>query len=302
MKKIQFIIAAACVILFTACHDKGEWDAPDGNAPSEYGNNNIQETNVVSIKKLLEDYKQIIADGSMTEITTDLQIKGFVTCNDVGGNFYKKITIQDAPATASDARALTISIDESGIWGYLPIGQEVLIDLKGLHIGGYGKMANVGIPYTNNKGAVSVGRMPPYTWHKHFKIIKGSMKQIEPVEFDATVKGDMDNYAAMLVKFTNVTFKGADGEATLKSGPEAALAGYYQTWLSDDAKYGTNVVFFTSGDYAKFSSYVLPYDKDAGKAIPGNIVGIASRYNSTWQISIRKSDDLSFPSKYPSIQ
>lgn len=307
MKNIKYIIAAVCIALFTACQDKGEWDVPataDGN--SGYGNNSLTETNVMSIKSLISKYAAVaLSDADMVEITEDIQIKGRVTANDVGGNYYKKITIQDEPADMKDSRAMTISIDEAGLWSYLPIGQEILVSLKGLYIGGYGKQPQIGTPYTSDKGKTSVGRMSKHLWQQHFKRLGTELREIQPVEFDkaafdASYKSGDDTYAAMLVKFTNVTFKTADGKETLKSGPEAALKGYYQTWLDDDKKYGDNVIIFTSGDYAKFSSMVLPYDTENMKKIPCDLVGIASFYNTkggVWQISIRKTDDITVPSK-----
>lgn len=296
MKNIKYIIAAVCAVLFVACQDKGEWDVPAVTV-SQYGNNSIVEHNVISNKALLDKYTSVISGNSMEQITEDIQLKGRVTANDVEGNFYKKITIEDEPANADDVRAITISIDESGLWGYLPEGTEILINLKDLWIGGYGKQAQLGTPYTSSSGAVSVGRMSKFVWKDHFRILPTPIKAVEPIEFDTDkFKGDPDKYAARLVKFSNAAFKGADGKATLKSGPEAKLKGYFQTWLEDETKYGKDIVFFTSGDYAKFSTFVLPYDASAKKAIPCDIVGVASRYttnsSTTWQISIRKAADI----------
>jgi len=299
MKNIKFMIAALCVVMFAACQDKGEWDAPSDSAAPQYGNNNITETNVLSIKDLMAKYAAEIKNDRIIEITEDIQIKGRVAANDVGGNFYKKITIQDEPANAADMRAMTISIDESGLWGYLPIGQQIVVSLKGLCIGGYGEQAQLGTPYTNAKGVVSVGRMSKHVWQQHFKIV-GDVKELAPVEFTSSFMNEKDNFsvggknyslvknAGKLVVFKNVTFKNADGKATLKSGTEAPLSGYF----IQEVDQFPGVQFFTSGDYAKFSSTVLPYDEATGKAIPCTIIGVAGYYNGTWQISIRRTSDI----------
>ena len=252
MKNIKYMIAAACVVLLSACQDKGEWDAPAPSANSQYGNNNIVENNVKSIKDVITTYASTIANDDMKEITEDLQVRGRVTGNDISGNFYKKITIQDNLGTA-DSRALTISIDESGIWGYLPLGQEIVVDLKGLWIGGYGKAPTIGTPYTNAKGATSVGRMSKHLWNNHFKIV-----------------GDIQ---------------------TFKSGTESALTGYFIQCLNEFYVSGTDdkkqtVQIFTSGDYAKFSSMILPFDTKTEKPIPCDIIGIAGYYSGLWQVSI----------------
>ena len=284
-------MAALCCLMATACmNDNDDWTASDSlEQVSAFGNNALTETNVMTIKALTDKYKSVaFSSGDMKLVEEDIQIKGRVTGNDVGGNYYKKLTIQDETA------AMTIDIDESGLWGYLPLGQQILVSLKGLYIGGYGKMPQIGVPYESKKGVLGIGRMPKTIWHEHFKVLKGDIKEVVPTIFDANFKKNMDENAGKLVIFKNVTFRGADGKRTLKDGPEAALAGYFQTWFVDDGSglYDDNVVIFTSGSYAKFSTTVLPFDVEAGKAIPCNIIGVATRYNSTWQISIRQASDI----------
>ena len=296
MKNIKYMIAAACVVLLSACQDKGEWDAPAPSANSQYGNNNIVENNVKSIKDVITTYASTIANDDMKEITEDLQVRGRVTGNDISGNFYKKITIQDNLGTA-DSRALTISIDESGIWGYLPLGQEIVVDLKGLWIGGYGKAPTIGTPYTNAKGATSVGRMSKHLWNNHFKIV-GDIQEVEPMiigKNDLATLNELENgvpkHAGKLIRFQNVTFKNADGKSTFKSGTESALTGYFIQCLNEFYVSGTDdkkqtVQIFTSGDYAKFSSMILPFDTKTEKPIPCDLIGIAGYYSGLWQISI----------------
>lgn len=302
MKNIKYMIAAACVVLLSACQDKGEWDAPVPSANSQYGNNNIVENNVKSIKDVIATYASTIANDEMKEITEDLQVRGRVTGNDISGNFYKKITIQDNLGTA-DSRALTISIDESGIWGYLPLGQEIVVDLKGLWIGGYGKAPTIGTPYTNAKGATSVGRMSKHLWNNHFKIV-GDIQKVEPMIIsDLSTLNEMDTYtieqksvsipkhAGKLIRLQNVTFKNADGKSTFKSGTESNLTGYFIQCLNEFYQSGTDdkkqtVQIFTSGDYAKFSSMILPFDTKTEKPIPCDLIGIAGYYSGLWQVSI----------------
>ena len=287
MKSIKYLIAAAlCTCVLTACmNDNDDWDK---NRPNKYfpayGNNDIIEKNVITIAEFINLYKDVISSDGMTEIKQDIQIKGRVTGNDVEGNFYKKATFQDETA------AMTVAIDESGIWGYLPIGEEILVDLKGLWIGGYGKMPQLGVPYRSDKGAYSVSRMPRVLWEEHFKILGSINEDInKPEVFTKEFQANPDANAAKLVIFKNVTFRSADGIQTLKDGPEAALKGYYQQYFNE---FDDNVVVFTSGKYARFSNWVLPYDTEKQKAKPCDVIGIATRYRDTWQISIRQASDL----------
>jgi len=44
--------------------------------------------------------------------------------------------------------------------------------------------------------------------------------------------------------------------------------------------------------YAKFAANVLPFDEMNKKPRVVNITGIATRFGSTWQILIRKEEDV----------
>ena len=88
-------------------------------------------------------------------------IKAVVTGNDISGNLYNEVAVQDATG------AILVKINGSGLYGYLPVGQDILIDLKGLYIGGNGKQAEIGGVYTNNKnGNTAVGNIDRATWEK----------------------------------------------------------------------------------------------------------------------------------------
>ena len=144
MKNIKYYIFAAVCGLFAACQN-GNWDEPSFSTPP-YGNNDIKETNVITIQQLIDKYPNVFASTDENKlIEEDIQIKGWVTGNDVGGNLYKQFCLQDA------TRGIIIAVNQGGISGYLPLGQEILVDLKGLYIGGYRKQPELGAPYNGSK-------------------------------------------------------------------------------------------------------------------------------------------------------
>ena len=199
-----------------------------------------------------------------------------ITGNDVGGNIYKQVTLQDNTA------AIIIAINEGGLNGYLAEGSEILVDLKGLYIGGYRKQPEIGAPYNGS----SIGRMQKDIWAKHFKILGSpDASLIQPVDFN-TIKKEMDANCAKLVTLKDVTFKEADGKSTFSTGTSTGNA------VNQELDgYGSKVVIRTS-TYADFAAIPLPYDNVAKKKLKCDITGIATRYNSTWQILIRKTSDI----------
>lgn len=279
IKTTYLLIFALACTLFSSCMN-GDWDEPDFNGAAPYGNNSLTEQNVITIAELIKKYPNVFASTDQNkQIDEDIMIKGRITGNDVGGNIYKQVTLQDTTA------AIIIAINEGGLNGYLAEGSEILVDLKGLYIGGYRKQPEIGAPYNGS----SIGRMQKDIWAKHFKILGSpDASLIQPVDFFSTIKDDenMEATCAKLVTLKDVKFKEADGKSTFSTGTSTGNA------VNQELEgYGSKVVIRTS-TYADFAAIPLPYDTVAKKKLKCDITGIATRYNSTWQILIRKTSDI----------
>lgn len=279
IKTTYLLIFALACTLFSSCMN-GDWDEPDFNGAAPYGNNSLTEQNVITIAELIKKYPNVFASTDQNkQIDEDIMIKGRITGNDVGGNIYKQVTLQDNTA------AIIIAINEGGLNGYLAEGSEILVDLKGLYIGGYRKQPEIGAPYNGS----SIGRMQKDIWAKHFKILGSpDASLIQPVDFFSTIKDDekMEATCAKLVTLKDVKFKEADGKSTFSTGTSTGNA------VNQELDgYGSKVVIRTS-TYADFAAIPLPYDNVAKKKLKCDITGIATRYNSTWQILIRKTSDI----------
>lgn len=278
IKTTYLLIFALACTLFSSCMN-GDWDEPDFNGAAPYGNNSLTEQNVITIAELIKKYPNVFASTDQNkQIDEDIMIKGRITGNDVGGNIYKQVTLQDHTA------AIIIAINEGGLNGYLAEGSEILVDLKGLYIGGYRKQPEIGAPYNGT----SIGRMQKDIWAKHFKIVGSpDASVIQPIDFN-TIKDTklMDANCGKLVTLKDVTFKEADGKSTFTTGTAQGNA------VNQELDgYGSKVVVRTS-TYADFAAMTLPYDSEAKKKLKCDITGIATRYNSTWQILIRKTSDI----------
>ena len=281
--KYLFLAAATCFAL-TSCLDgddsllNDDWKDPTiEQAP--FGNNAINEENVITIAELKAhpNYKTAIANSGNKLVEDDLKLRVYVTGNDIGGNLYKQFAAQDQTG------ALIVAVNEGGLSGFLPEGQQIIIDLKGLYIGGYGSQIELGTPYNGQ-----IGRMPKDLWNAHFKIIgQPDPNAIQPYDF-TQIMNDMATYCGSLVTLKNVTFKSANGKKTFVDGAQSG--GNYFTQQIDG--YSSSKLIIRTSSYADFAATVLPYDSVAMQKIPCNITGIATRYRDTWQIMLRKSSDL----------
>lgn len=287
MKNIKYLLmlVLACS-LFTGCMDD-DWDTPNAEALNKaYGNQEIAETNVITIGSLKEKYENVInaSTNSYEQITEDVQIKGRVVGNDIGGNIYNEVSIDDGTG------AILICISQGGLFSYLPVGQEIVVDLKGLYIGGYGKQAEIGMPYTNAKGNSYVSRMSRVLWNKHFKLTGvADASKVVAEEFDVSKRTNEDYFTAnngKLMTIKNVEFTNADGKTTFAPSDEKDAANSVNRGLSQNGKpIATSSIVVRTSSYADFAAKQLP----TGKL---NITGVFTRYRTTWQILIRDERDI----------
>ena len=278
---------AFAALLLASCMGDGYADSvgeKDYTGPA-IGNNKLEATNVITISELKEKYATQIERGLYKQVDEDIKILGIVTGNDLGGNLYNQICLQDKTG------GILVCIGKSGLYGELPVGQQVLIDCKGLYIGGYRKQAELGGVYTNKKGSQSIGKVDRYVWEKHYKIIgeADEAKAEAMVEvFDQTKIKDADylkSCSGKLMRIEGVTFADA-GKKVFAAEADKDDANCVNCEFSGISK--DNMVVRTSA-YAKFANALLPEG-------PQNVTGIFTRYagskNDTWQILIRTADDV----------
>lgn len=274
----------------TSCMDD-DWKAPSGDTPA-FGNNTLQEKNVISIADLKSKYgvtKDMINDT--VRIDEDVQIKGVVTGTDIEGNIYNEISLQD------ETGGILVCVAQGGMSGQMQIGQEILIDLHGLYIGAYRTQPQIGIPYTSTSasGAKSTypSRISRAEWQTRFKLIgKPDASKVQPVEFDySSLKNnetELYKYAGRLVVVKNIVFDLA-GKKTYAPKSEGASTGYGV--MRSFKGYTTNEFGIRTSCYADFAAETLP----EGKL---NVTGILTcyksqaKYNATAQILLRQQSDV----------
>lgn len=281
----------------TSCMDD-DWKTPSGDTPA-YGNNTLQEKNVISIAKLKKDYgitKDMINDT--VRIDDGIQIKGVVTGNDAEGNIYNEIALQD------ETGGILVCIAQGGLCGQIQVGQEILIDLGGLYIGAYRSQPQIGVPYTSTSasGAKSTypSRIARAEWQTRFKLIgKPDATKLVAKEFDyESLKGnetELYKYAGCLVKATGVGFAKADGKTTYAPKSEGASTGYgvmraFKN-MTTGKDYTTNEFGVRTSCYSDFAAEKLPEGK---LTVTGILTCYKSqtKYKATAQILMRQQSDV----------
>lgn len=284
MEKMKYIkmllLAVVCTMGLASCMD-GDWDAPDTSV-APFGNNSLQETNVMKIGDLRAKYASVFfnSTNSLQQIADDVQIKGRVVGNDIGGNIYNNVVIDDGTG------AILICISQGGLFGYMPVGQEILVSLKDLWVGGYGQQPQIGTPYTNKNGNTYVSRMNRNVWNDHFKLVgSADASAVVPVEFDQSKVKDeqyMKDNCGKLMTIKGVAMADADGIATFAPEDLKDAANCVNRGLKG---FSTSNIVVRTSTYADFAATKMPTEKL-------NITGIFTRYRNTWQIIIRSDKDI----------
>ncbi|GAB6011027.1 DUF6359 domain-containing protein [Viscerimonas tarda] len=272
MKTLKYFFYVLLVSVLAFACDEREFDTPPLTAPVYTG----PDANY-SIKQLKNDYKDIT---SPTLIDKDYIVKAYVTANDESGNLYKQLVIQDEPVDANgqvidaDVRGIILSIDKSGLNSGFKVGQIVYVQLKDLYIGKYGGVPQLGMPGENGIGRMSVDEFEAHV----FKHGLPSLEKATPVLLDNLKASKVDDNLSKLVTLENITF--ADGGKRVFAASTDGSA--YDALAADMS--GESITIRTSA-YANF----------AGDTIPAGLVtitGIFSRYNNTWQFTLRSREDI----------
>lgn len=297
MKSIKYLKLALFALVMgltvTSCIDE-DWTDPTGEV-APFGNNQIQETNVVSIADLKAKYGALQKDpvNDTVRIDAGVQIKARVVANDIEGNVYNQVIVEDATG------GMIICVAQGGLCGQLQIGQEILVNVGGLYYGTYRTQPQIGVPYTDfKKNQTYPSRISRSEWQERFKII-GQPKPalVTPKVFDdASVLNDeataLEN-SGRLVTLKNVEFDAADGKLTL--APEAegkdfgnGVTRYFKGFTAQKKQIGVR-----TSCYADFAGEVVPQGKvDVTGVLTVYKTSATSSYGTTVQLVLRRYSDI----------
>lgn len=298
MKSIKylklFLMTLVLGLTATSCMDD-DWKDPTGDTPA-FGNNNLVETNVVTIKQLKKMYGLTPENvnshiNDTMRIADGVQIKGVVTGHDVEGNIYNEISVDDGSA------GIIICIAQGGLCGQLQIGQEILIDLGGLYIGAYRSQPQIGVPYTSTSASGQKSTYPSRIarndWQNRFKLLGApDASKVQPLTFDVSKVKDQNYVYSMsgrLVKASYVSFDKADGKTTFAPEDEGKTTGFGV--MRSFKGYTTNEFGIRTSCYADFAAMPLP---SGNLNVTGVLTCYKSRegYDATVQLLLRQYSDI----------
>lgn len=214
-------------------------------------------------------------------VTEDEVIHGWVTSSDQSGNIYKTLYIAD-----ESGAGLAISLNIVNTYQDYPIGQEIVLPMKGYYVGKYNGMQLLGYPYWYEALQTwEANFMPAALWNELAELNgtpDATRAEVQPEDINLRDLHAMDSenllrYQGRLVRIKDVTFAEADGTTTYA----AANASTNRTIWDENG----NFLVVRNSNYADFASRPLPTG-------PVDVVGLLGMYNTTWQLYLRDINDV----------
>lgn len=264
-------IALFTAFAITSCVKDDDYDIPDPNGKKPLPDYSGQ---VVSFANVLTK-----VTASVATYTADEAIEGYVISSDEGGNFYKKIYIQNADKN----QGLSVAIDKSGLYTEFPVGAKIQLRLKDLTTQLNNSAIEVGHgTYTAKSGRVSVGTMAEAIYKKHL-FDTGERKTVAEL---AKVSNSIQEVSTEAHVDQLITLKGVhfptDAVGKTLYDKSNALGGATNYKLTDAN--GKTIIFRTSS-YAKFKDEKVP----AGEV---EVTGVLTKFNKDYQFMISNYADL----------
>ena len=234
MKKILFILsvafaAAACDLVYI---NEAEPMEPEA----------VEMTPNTTIAGLKAMY---VKTGEPVYISGDVIIGGQVISSDKTGNFYRSLYIQD------ETGGIELKIGRSSLYDDYPPGQWVYVKCKGLTIGSYGGMVQVGY-YCENGGYETSYIDVPFMIAAH--IYKGKRGEpLAPAVLTGAQASIADNFGR-LVRFENTTYSNKIFVILY----DDAKPNSNSTYLRDGGNYGITTWSMSQN---AFKAYMTPNGK-----------------------------------------
>lgn len=289
-KYLNFFILAFGVLLLVSCVHDDEYNTP-ADTENYQCKDLSQDTSLQVIS--LKDAKALFKGSEAYTFLSDsnLYLEGYVSSSDETGNLYKTLYIQDAPVNPTEG--FTISMDLVSSYLKFPQGSKIYVKLAGLSIGEYGGMPQLGKKIGDETSASRVSRIPEQSIPHHIFKSCNEREIIVPKEMTlAEMKRENDRYLGVLIKVKDAEFHNSVlCKQFAPNGQTVSMAIEDPTWTITDPKKANRVV--RNSGYATFAPKTLPSGK-------GDLVGILSKFTSTYQIYVLRESDLdmnSFPRK-----
>lgn len=235
------------------------------------GKNDYVDSNAPTVTKTIADLNALYS-GSIGTISTNFVIEGTVISNQgESGNFYNQVYIQDATG------GIQLRSYKSKFLDGLALGQKVVINASNMKIGEYKGVTQIGVDFNGGVGGLG-------DTDAKAKVFRNGANNNLAAN---TIKISEVNNAAIstLVRFDEIQFIDADTGKTLANKSGDFKFSENRTITDKDG----NTIVVRTANTSSFADFTI-----SNKS--GSITGVLSKFDSTWQLLIRKTSDIELAS------
>ena len=312
-KNIYLGLGVLTALALSSCQADMDEPALDSPVPTVEANTTIAELKAAMWK---DDTNYANRVGYKDEANkVPYIIKGRVISSDASGNIYKSMYIQD------ETGAITLSINQASLYNRFPFGQEIVLNLSPVDFaypdydeGGATKDAQMNFFMGKYAGLEQIGGLGVYNGSQQVSFMNFALFEqgaqlsgnpvtnVDYVNFgDAyptsgnpyciratiaditgcTSADDIRKMQSQFVELQNVSFQ---------DGGKEPFAPYQETVSRNLTDASGNIIVVRNSGYASFYNDTLPEGT-------GNVRGLLSYFNGTWQLLLRSKADCIFSSK-----
>lgn len=258
LTSLALIVATSVIVV--SCNKK--FDEPPVYTPP-----------VITPDLTIADLKAMHVSGQYEQITENKTIGGVVIADDRSGQFYKTIVIQD------ETGGISISLDAYDLYTSYPIGRMVYVKVKGLYLGDYNKLIELGGGVDNSGSTPRLANIPSILIDSY--LIKGNLdNDVTPKV--VTIDELNDSYQNTLIELDDYEFAAADTSKTFaKPDLSSSAVNFTLQGCSDKS------IILRNSSYADFAGYNVPNGN-------GKLIAVYTVFGTTKQLNIRDTSDVQF--------
>jgi hypothetical protein len=265
VKKRMLILAAGIIIVgfMTSCVKK--FDAPPVLGDPDI----VANTTIADLKSRFSSL------GTTVAITDDVVISGIVSCDDRSGNFYQQIALQD------ETGGILIRLAGNNLFNNFPVGRRVYVKCKGLYLGEYGRIIQIGGGVESSGTGVTL--LAVNLQGKH--LVLGPLNQpLIPKTVTVAQLGTTlhDPYVNTLIRLENFEF--ASNELGKNYADDNQSGNRIIQGCTNPT---TNRLTLRTSNYSNFARFPVAQGN-------GEIIGVYGIFNTTRQLTIRDTTDVRF--------
>ncbi len=219
-----------------------------------------------------------------TDKDEDVILAGRIIASDEGGNIYQNVMLQDETGAVTIAVLTSANDGLKNLYTKYKVGEEMFINATGLYAGKYAGLFQIGTAGEYN-GTPQTSKMAATEFLSHTYLNglpdPSAITEITmtiPEILAATDEAAQKKYQSQLVRINDVSWIGGGTETW---GVPASSSTAENRYLVDA---NGNRLLVRNSNKSDFVDAVLP----AGH---GNVVGVMSYFNGTWQFLFRSPSD-----------